>query len=257
MRSLVLSGCALVPPAQPSRPLSPIRSPGIWAGSSKQAGLTSWFSQVWRAPLWPFGTLFSNPPHLKGPFGRWISVLLGPAYSPGRNRWRESSSSSNHSRRRRRSRTSGTVEDKAPRLCFAEHHRPRLLLNLLNLLLITNPPARPCPWRGNREGERRAAGKGGNLHSAVSPHSQMILVAAFPENGRGSRHQSAAPRPAAVCTVSREATSRHLKEGGSHDLKKAQGRHNVRSTRRWNHGRIAISSKTSLLATVFFDPRTK
>nr|XP_027231008.1 atherin-like [Penaeus vannamei] len=136
---------------------------------------------------------------------------------------------------------------------------PGPLLDLLSPLLVTSPPARPGPpfqegtgRQGGREVGRKESGrKGGNQHGAVSPHSQEILVAAFPENGRGLLLST----PAAVRTVSREAMSRHSREGGSRPSKKAQGRRNVRSTRRWNHGRIAIATKTSLLAAVF--PRAK
>ena len=242
----------------------------------------------------------ANPPRLKGTSGRGTTgsslgtcVPPGPANSPGRNRWRESSSSSS-------SRTSGTVEDKAHRLSTKPPADPRYALRnptghgrcSTSSTRYHSSPTRKGGREGGREkgerpergaptrrcfasllkdsrsglpGERAggAAGRkdgraGGRREEEARPQRSLLRpTPTRPPRHRRSRHHAAAPSPAAVRTVSREATSRHSREGGSRPSKKAQGRRNVRSTRRWNHGRIAIATKTSLLAAVFLDPRAK
>nr|XP_027231009.1 uncharacterized protein LOC113822669 [Penaeus vannamei] len=184
----------------------------------------------------------SKPSTSSGNVRTRTCVPPGPANSPGRNRWREGqqqqqphvppqpAAAAPEPPARSRIKAS-------PLVLLRNPPGPGPLLDLLSPLLVTSPPARPGPpfqeGTGNREaGRERGREKGERpergepTRRAVSPHSQEILVAAFPENGRGLLLST----PAAVRTVSREAMSRHSREGGSRPSKKAQGRRNPVST---------------------------
>ncbi|XP_063615874.1 serine/arginine repetitive matrix protein 1-like, partial [Penaeus indicus] len=208
----------------------------------------------------------ANPPRLEGTSGRGSEFLpkgsgnprplwsgeLPRAESPAREPAGEAGEAGRQARRhmpRRRPRRPPAVAaaPAPPARSRTEPSAGKAGRRAPDPVVLLRNRSPPTPPRGGGGGER-------HLHGAVSPHSQKILVAAFPEDGRRARGSE---QPAAVRTVSREATSRHSREGGSRPSKKAQGRRNVRSTRRWNHGRIAIATKTSLLAAVFLDPRAK
>ncbi|XP_063603844.1 serine/arginine repetitive matrix protein 3-like [Penaeus indicus] len=283
-------GCALAPPARPDR-LAPGGGPG-----NRPAGLISAFGRAplrllrniirllgqWQAgrreedhgrlgarPSVPAGRRRrkrANPPRLEGTSGRGSEFLpkgsgnprplwsgeLPRAESPAREPAGEAGEAGRQARRhmpRRRPRRPPAVAaaPAPPARSRTEPSAGKAGRRAPDPVVLLRNRSPPTPPRGGGGGER-------HLHGAVSPHSQKILVAAFPEDGRRARGSE---QPAAVRTVSREATSRHSREGGSRPSKKAQGRRNVRSTRRWNHGRIAIATKTSLLAAVFLDPRAK